>query len=391
MSVVLMRLPKFLRENIEPICVEFEAFARTLMPPGADLSGPSLRDHAEAVLLAIANDMETKQSEGERQVKSHGHASPPGRETSAATHGAMRQMVGFDLNQVGAEFRALRASVLRLWKDKVEVVDADALEEMTRFNESLDQALAESIAAYSARTAESRDLFLAVLGHDLRSPLASLSGCIQLLAKLDPSELQKARALTIANRSVTTIDIMVTDLLEYTRTRLGRGIEVVPSLGDYGVLCEETVDEIRAAFVEREISFKRSGNLEFEFDIQRMRQVLTNLLGNAVQHGASEQPIEFEVNGESEMVTTSVKNFGTAIPSDAHELIFNPMVQLAKSRKAASGRPATSLGLGLFIAREIVKAHGATVEVRSSTEEGTVFTVRMPRQRPPDSLPTVPS
>ena len=391
MSVVLMRLPKFLRENIEPICVEFEAFARTLMPPGADLSGPSLRDHAEAVLLAIANDMESTQSEGERQVKSQGHASPRGRETSAATHGAMRQMVGFDLNQVGAEFRALRASVLRLWKDKVEVVDAGALEEMTRFNESLDQALAESIAAYSARTAESRDLFLAVLGHDLRSPLASLSGCIQLLAKLDPSELQKARALTIANRSVTTIDIMVTDLLEFTRTRLGWGIEVVPSLGDYGALCEETVDEIQAAFVKREISFKRSGNLEFEFDFQRMRQVLTNLLGNAVQHGAPEQPIEFEVNGETEIVTTSVKNFGIAIPSDAHELIFNPMVQLAKSRKAASGRPATSLGLGLFIAREIVKAHGATVEVRSSAEEGTVFTVRMPRQRPPDSLPTVPS
>ena len=376
-----MRLHQFLRENIEPICIEFEAFARTLMPPGADLSGPSLRDHAEAVLQAIANDMETTQTEGERQVKSQGNAPLPGRETSAATHGAMRQMVGFDLNQVGAEFRALRASVLRLWKDKVEVVDAGSLEEMTRFNEALDQALAESIASYSARTAESRDLFLAVLGHDLRSPLASLSGCIQLLANLDPPEAQKARALTIANRSVTSIDIMVMDLLEYTRTRLGRGIEVLPSLGDYGALCEKTVDEIRAAFAERQITFNRSGDLEFEFDLQRMRQVLTNLLGNAVQHGAPEQAIDFDVSGEPDVVTTSVRNFGTSIPSAAHELIFNPMVQLAKSRKAATGRPATSLGLGLFIAREIVKAHGASIDVKSSAEEGTVFTVRMPRLR----------
>ena len=351
------------------------------MPPGADLSGPSLRDHAEEVLQAIANDMETAQTEGERHDKSLGNGPLPSREASAATHGAMRQMVGFDLNQVGAEFRALRASVLRLWKDKVEVADAGSLEEMTRFNEALDQALAESIASYSARTAESRDLFLAVLGHDLRSPLASLSGCIQLLANLDPPEAQKARALTIANRSVTSIDIMVTDLLEYTRTRLGRGIEVLPSLGDYGALCEETVDEIRAAFAERQITFNRSGDLEFEFDLQRMRQVLTNLLGNAVQHGAPEQAIEFDVSGEPDVVTTSVRNFGTSIPSAAHELIFNPMVQLAKSRKAATGRPATSLGLGLFIAREIVKAHGASIDVKSSAEEGTVFTVRMPRLR----------
>ena len=384
-----MRLPQFLRENIEPICIEFEAFARTLMPPGADLSGPSLRDHAEEVLQAIANDMETAQTEGERQDKSLGNGPLPSRETSAATHGAMRQMVGFDLNQVGAEFRALRASVLRLWKDKIEVIDASVLEEMTRFNEAMDQALAESIASYSARTAESRDLFLAVLGHDLRSPLASLSGCIQLLANLDPPEAQKARALTIANRSVTSIDIMVTDLLEYTRTRLGRGIEILPSLGDYGALCEQTADEIRAAFAERQITFKCSGNLEFEFDLQRMRQVLTNLLGNAVQHGDPQQPIAFEVSGEPDVVTTSVRNFGTAIPSAAHELIFNPMAQLAKSRKTATGRPATSLGLGLFIAREIVRAHGASIDVKSSAEEGTVFTVRMPRQRSQDGHPEV--
>ena len=225
-----MRLPQFLRENLESILIEFAAFVRTLVPSAGGMTDLALRDHAEDILLAIASDIETAQSESQRRTKSEGRAPAAAcRETSATAHGVMRQMAGFDLNQVSGEYRALRATVLRLWKDSTDKVDASVLEEMTRFNEAIDQALAESIAAYSARTAESRDLFLAVLGHDLRSPLGSLSACLELMDRFDsPTAPQRERVFAIANRSVSVIDMMVTDLLEYTRTRLGRGIEVVP-------------------------------------------------------------------------------------------------------------------------------------------------------------------
>ena len=380
-----MLLTRFLQDNLELILVEFEAFARTQALAGG-MTDLALRDHAADILLAIAADMDTAQSEPQRKAKSEGLApKAAGRETSAAAHGAMRQMVGFDLTQVSAEYRALRATVLRLWKEKARTVDASVLEEMTRFNEAMDQALTESIAAFSSRTAESRDLFLAVLGHDLRSPLGSLSACLQLMDKFEsPAAPQRKKAFVIATRSVSTIDMMITDLLEYTRTRLGRGIEVVPRMGDFGALCEETFEEIRVAYPGRELVFERSGALdEVEFDNSRMRQVLVNLLGNAVQHGDASQQIRFDVRGDEQQVLASVSNRGIPIPAGSIGSIFDPLVQLAKNKTGPNQRPTTSLGLGLFIAREIVKAHGAQIDVTSSVEQGTVFTIRMPRNRSP--------
>ena len=378
-----MLLTQFLQENLDLILVEFEAFARTQAADGS-MTDLVLRDHAADILLAIAADIRTVQSEPERQAKSQGLAhAGPGRQTSAAAHGALRHLVGFDLNQVSAEFRALRATVLRLWKERVQTVDASVLEEMTRFNEALDQALAESVASFSSRTAESRDLFLAVLGHDLRSPLASLSACLELMDKFEsPTAPQRQRASVVAHRSVATIDMLITDLLEFTRTRLGRGIEVVPRMGDFGALCEETFEEIRVAYVDRQLFFERSGELDSEFDSARMRQVLVNLLGNAVQHGDPSQPVRFEVRGDGHQIEASVSNRGIPIPPGSIGLIFDPLVQLSKTRPAQNGRPTTSLGLGLFIAREIVKAHGAQIDVTSSADLGTVFTIRMWNRSP---------
>jgi signal transduction histidine kinase len=375
-----MRLSSFINENLEPIGARFEAFARTVLPASSGMADLALRDHVVEILRAIAIDMESLQSEPQRQTKSEGRAPVrAGGETAAAAHGAMRQLGGFDLNQLGAEFRALRATVLRLWKDELDTFDADTLEQMTRFNEGLDQAIAESTVSYSARVAESRDLFLAVLGHDLRSPLGSLSGCIQLLTTFNPPEEKRKRALDIANRSVATMDTMLTDLLEYTRSRLGKGIEVVLATGDFGALCEATVEEVRAAYPGSDFVFERSGNLELEFDSPRMHQVLANLLGNAVQHGDPTQPIRAQVIGEPDLVVASVSNRGVPIPAASHAEIFNPMVQLARAKRRNDHRPLTSMGLGLFIAREIVKAHGAEINVTSSEAQGTVFTIRIPR------------
>ena len=376
-----MRLSDFIEQNREAIVVEWEAFARATIGPAKVMSTLALRDHAMQILMAIAKDMRSNQTEVERYVKSRGlaEATDAPSETSATTHGILRQLVGFDLVQLAAEYRAVRATVLRLWTRELATADATALEDVARFNEGIDQALAESIASYSDRVAHSRDTFLAILGHDLRSPLSTIASSLYVLRNGPPDEAQRLRTLQLLQRSVSSMRRMITDLLEYTRTRLGRGIEVVPVSGDLSVLCREALEEIEAAHPERSFESRLPDHVTARFDAARMRQVLINLLSNAVQHGDPDSPIALALSSEGKEVCCEVRNRGTPIPPDALPAIFDPLVQASPG--VADGGPAgrnASLGLGLFIAREIVTAHGGTIGATSSGEDGTAFTLRMP-------------
>lgn len=371
-----MRLSQFIEQNVEPILVEWEAFARTMIPAGDTMSVVELRDHAHEILLAIAHDIETVQTEEQREAKSKG-LFPLESGSFAAEHGWLRQRVGFDLPQLGAEYRALRATVLRQWIGHLQVVDMSVLEEATRFNESIDQGLAEATATYSQNVAHSRDTFLAVLGHDLRNPLSALSACVRML-ELKSETGTKERALRVAKRSISSINEMVTSLLEYTRTRLGRGIDVQPKPGDFAALCSEAFDEVYTAYPERLLRAEIPEKLLYNFDAPRMRQVLTNLLSNAVNHGDAAFPVLLTVASNPEQLTIAVVNQGKPIPPDALQVIFNPLVQVAAEHSEPHERPASSLGLGLYIAREIVGGHGGSIVVTSSAEEGTAFIVSLP-------------
>jgi len=372
-----MRLSEFITNNVELILVEWETFARTMIPPAETMSVAELRDHAHEILITIADEMDSSQSEDEREAKSKGLAGPRIQRTSAAVHGTLRQRVGFDLTQLSAEYRALRASVLRLWMARIGTVDSTVLEEVIRFNEGIDQSLADAMRAYSEHMANSRDTFLAVLGHDLRSPLGALSSCVHLLGHVVDGKPNE-RALRIARQSITSISEMITDLLEYTRTRLGRGIEVTPKRGDLSALCREAFDQVCAAYPLRKLEADIAPAVTMNFDAPRMRQVLSNLLNNAVQHGDPAFPVMLAASHDEQGVTLVVRNRGTPIPPDAMQVIFNPLVQVASKESEPHERPATSLGLGLFIAREIVKGHEGTVTVTSSAKEGTSFVVRLP-------------
>ncbi len=255
-----MRLAKFIKQNIEPILVEWEAFARTIPPAGA-MSVHDLRHHAKDVLLAIGRDMESAQSEVQREEKSKERAPVNAKESAATEHGAVRQLHGFDLSQVASEYRALRAVVLRLWKDQLPEVTVAGMEDIARFNESLDQALAESIAAHSLKMSEARETFMAILGHDLRAPLAAMNNCILLLHKPDTPASSRERVLHIAARSIVHMDGLITDLLQYTRTRLGRGIEAIPKTGDFGALFQEALEGLRVAHPDHHLVYESSGDL----------------------------------------------------------------------------------------------------------------------------------
>lgn len=370
-----MRFSEFITQNLEPIIAEWETFARTLLPASRTLSVLVLRDHCRDILLTIATDMETGQSTGERSTKSKqlGLATDT-LETAAAAHGALRQLAGFDPMQLVGEFRALRASVLALWRRRAACEDADAaLEEVARFNEGIDQALAESVGRYSTDIST----FLAVIAHDLRSPLWVIQGSSGILASPGLGNATRDEAMSRVRRSIQSMERLISDLVEYSGAQLGRSITIERTDCDLRRLCAEAIDAIQAIYPDRKIALTVFGNLEVQADPSRIEQVLSNLLHNAVQHGDAEAPVSLRATGKENEVVLEVANLGPPLPVDALHTIFDPMVQLPTSRSEPHDHPYTGLGMGLFIVREIVNRHQGTVTVASAAE--TVFTVTLPR------------
>ncbi|HEX8250502.1 MAG TPA: HAMP domain-containing sensor histidine kinase [Pyrinomonadaceae bacterium] len=373
-----MRLSKFITENIEEILVEWESFAKTIQPAAETMDSLTLRDHAKLILEAAAKDIETHQTDREQSDKAKGLADPlAGKETAATTHGALRQIAGFDLEQLGSEYRALRASVIRLWKSRLTGFDESEFDDMMRFNEAIDQALAESISSYSSAVDQSRQTFLAILGHDLRGPLAAIQMASHILIK---SEALDAPHLEVAARiksSVSTMNRMIKDLLEFAGGQIGKKIPIKPEPANMGKVCRASIDEVQSAYPKAVFNFEMTGNLDSRFDPARFQQVLSNLLINAAKYSEEGKQIMLSIGRDAETIIVEVKNFGRPIPPESLQVIFNPLVQL--SAKGSHSLPSTSLGLGLFIAREIVEGHNGTIEVSSSETDGTIFTVRLPQ------------
>ncbi|HUR96581.1 MAG TPA: HAMP domain-containing sensor histidine kinase [Pyrinomonadaceae bacterium] len=339
----------------------------------------TLRDHAKLILEAAARDIETYQTETEQFDKSKGLKNAlAGKETAATTHGALRQIVGFDLEQLGSEYRALRASVIKLWKRQLTEFKESEFEDMMRFNEAIDQALAESISSYSDAVDRSRHTFLAILGHDLRGPLSAINMASQILARSDAVDPRYPDVADRIKKSVLRMNRMIHDLLEYAGGQIGRKIPVKPEKANMDHVCRTAVDEVQLAYPNASIVFEAEGDLEGSFDPTRFQQVLSNLLINAVKHSEKGKQVTLSASREPKTITVEVKNFGDSIPPESLQVIFDPLVQL--SATGPHSYPSAGLGLGLHIAHEIVEGHKGTIEVRSSETDGTSFTVRLPQK-----------
>lgn len=371
-----MKLSTFLITNIEPILREWESFARTIQTDCTPLDSIGLRDHAEQMVRVIAEDLLNHQSLLEQREKSQGLAVTK-HDTAAQTHAITRLMAGFTVDQVTSEFRALRASVIALWMKQIKAGEEFEVEDMIRFNEAIDQALAESISSYSAAVKASRDVFLGILGHDLRTPLSAILMGADVLLRTD--ELSN-RTTKIASRIYTSVkraSRIVGDLLDFTRSQLGRGIPISRVPIDIAPVFERIVEESRAVYPEANILLTKSGRVDGEFDEARLEQVFSNLIGNAVQHGAGHLPVTVTLDASDVRLLLTVHNFGKAIPKDVLPFIFNPMGRYSPEASVENG-PYASLGLGLFIVEQIVSAHEGSIEVSSDAETGTTFVVGIP-------------
>ena len=371
-----MTLSQFIRDNIEAILTEWEQFAITI-PSAAGMDTQALRDDAKEILLTIALDMESAQSDEEQSIKSKGLKLSNGDKDSDATiHASGRFIDGFSLPEMVSEYRALRASVIRLWSAHSTDETTDRLYELIRFNEGMDQALTESIARFSDQLDQARELFMGMLGHDLRTPLQVILQSTRVLSKASGDQQQQA--ILHIDRSARNIKRMVDDLLDVARTRLGASMPLELQPTDAAVICRQLVEDVRAVYPRSDIRFEARGDLNGVWDSARLNQLLTNLVRNAVQHGDAASSITVRAIGEENHAVFEVHNFGEPIPSETLPLIFEPLV---RANGAAGMRAqADNLGLGLYIASTIAKAHSGTLSAESSRDKGTLFRSRLPRK-----------
>lgn len=222
------------------------------------------------------------------------------------------------------------------------------------------------------RIEEARERFIAILGHDLRNPLGAILMTAEALLRGSLRE-PDAGAMERIARSARRMDAMIHDLLDFARGRLGPGIPIKRETCDLGRICADEVNEMTQSHPDRVITAEVIGDVTGEWDRDRLQQVLSNLIGNALQHGAD--PIAVAAREEGDDVILSVHNEGPPIPAAVMPTIFEPF------RRGAGDR-AEGLGLGLFIVSEVVRAHGGTISVRSSQREGTTITIRLPRHAP---------
>ncbi|MEZ0225675.1 MAG: ATP-binding protein [Alphaproteobacteria bacterium] len=355
---------------------EWEAFARTLQPSAANLSRASLRDHGQALLDFIAADLEVSQTDLQQSDKSKGHGPLTDPEGAGQKHAEMRFLDGFETPQMVSEFRALRASILKLWDKEGRSTDDD-FQDVIRFNEAIDQLLMESLVRYAEKINHAQTLFLGTLVHDMRNPLAATSNCAQLLLMMGGIDDEKAEIVRQIERSTTSLTKLVSDLIDATRVHLGKGLPIEPVPMDMGDTVRQTVMEAKAAQPSKTISVETKGKLEGIWDASRMRQVFSNLINNAQQHGSADSQIEVHVHEEQEGVTLSVHNQGTPIPVKDVAALFDPLTRGEGEKQL--GSETKSLGLGLYIVKQIVTAHGGTLDVTSTKEEGTTFFAWLPR------------
>jgi signal transduction histidine kinase len=377
-----MRLSEFIVQHVDRIVDEWEQFAKAIAPDVDSTNRAILRDHAKSILLAASRDMKTAQTASEQAAKAMGEGPErtPSLDQAAASHGELRHNAGFDLVQMTSEFRHLRACVIRLWVNSLESPQLAYFQDMIRFNEAIDEALAESTAAYAEQVNRSRDIFLAILGHDLRAPLQAVSMSTEMLVRKAKLDTEALTYVSLIKNGARHMAVMVNDLLEFVRSRLGSSLPIEPMLMDLASAAQAAIDEACAGQPDCRTQLNVEGETQGNWDRGRLDQLLQNLIGNALQHGTNSRGVTLTLKGTADSVTLIMHNYGSPIPEDAISTIFDPLV---RSSSEELGGPSTSLGLGLFIVKEVVNAHQGTIEVTSNEVDGTTFTVLLPKHSRP--------
>lgn len=363
-----MRLADFIEQHRGRIVEAWERFAETLPPFDGGASAAELQAHAGRMLDAIVADMRGV-SEVERA------AGDPPAESGGSEHGLARYAAGLSLVSVASEFRALRAVVLRMWAGAGFVRSPEAFDDLVRFNEALDQLTTSAVLAFSQAVERDRALLMGIVAHDLRGPLHTASMSLHLLAHRHPTA-REDEALGQVRRSLARMVPMVDDLLGVAAAGMRAQLPVRPQPMDLKTLVEEMLAEAAAEFPKHAFELEATEPVEGFWDRARLGQLISNLARNAAAHGDPSGTIRVLLTENGNEVALAVQNTGPVIPEHERGFLFAP------AARGANARVGKHLGLGLFIVNEIARGHGGRVEVASSAEAGTVFTVVLPKDPP---------
>jgi signal transduction histidine kinase len=391
-----LRLAHFIISELELILEEWESFARTLKPASAEMDGIELRDHAELMLKFIAKDLDTHQTRVEQRTKSHGLAAR-NRRDSGEEHGVHRLESKFTMEQLFSEYRALRFSVLRLWKDAHPAPEMSDFEDMIRFNEAVDQLVAGSVFSFMTAQQEAeetekqrRTQFLAMLGHELRNPLSPIITASSLLKKAKGNEKVIDNASNVIARQVRHMAGLIDDLLEISRITRGQielkldDVEIEQAINDAIEQVTPQI-EVKGHRFAMEVLPKTT---VVRCDKKRLVQVVANLLTNAVKYTPGGGRVQLRSTLQENEVVITVEDNGVGMPPEFIPHAFELFAQVEPNSDRAAG----GLGLGLALVKTLVELHGGRVACTSEgLGKGSQFTVWLPRQQDDDTLKSKPS
>jgi signal transduction histidine kinase len=381
-----LRLANFIISELELILEEWEAFARTLKPASERMDSTELRDHAELMLKFIAKDLNTTQTRVEQRRKSQGLAAR-NKQDSGEEHGIHRLESKFTMDQLFSEYRALRSSVLRLWKDAHPAPEVSDFEDMIRFNEAVDQLVAGSVFSFVAvqREAEEterqrRTQFLAMLGHELRNPLSPIILASSVLKKSKGNEKVIENVSNVIARQVTHMADLIDELLEISRVTRGK-IEVKLSDVEIEHVINDAVEQVTPQIEARRHRFDLEvlpKTTVIRCDKKRLVQVVANLLTNAVKYTPEGGRVQLRSALHENDVVITVEDNGVGMPPEFIPHAFELFAQVAPSSDRAAG----GLGLGLALVKSLVELHGGKVACSSEgLGKGSRFTISLPRQQ----------
>ena len=257
-------------------------------------------------------------------------------------------------------------------------------EEADRAKASAEEAAreAEQSARELLRVAEFRERLIGVVGHDLRSPLSAIQMGADLILREDDLNPRNTQLMVRIQNSARRMADIISAVLDFTAAHLGGGLPLKRNPTDLAELCRTIIEELELGHTgPADFKCQFTGDLKGVWDSQRLAQVVSNLAGNALQYAAPGSMISVQGSDDGDEVTLSIHNEGLAIPADVIAFIFEPFRRAAQTRADDGGH----LGLGLYISKQIVVAHVGSLEVRSTADEGTTFTMRLPRSPPAEA------
>jgi signal transduction histidine kinase len=369
------RLLESYRRAVADIHAELDVVkVRIAKRPGA-LPGDTLSVLVEAKLADLRRGMDVRDSEGLAEAQ-RALRSGDGRWLTETVEAVRAEMEAIE----GAALREHR----RAWFERTALADAIflvanvillALVVAAGLAARAEMRRREERGQERLRMLELQERILAIVSHDLRTPLAAIDAGAAVLSRsgLPPKQ---ARIATLMHSSSRRMERIIRDLLDYTRTRARDGIPLSIRAANVGDVCARVIDE--TALHERvALELHRDGELSGEWDPDRLEQVIGNLVANAVRHAPPGTPVRIRALGEGDGVRVEVENDGPPVPPEAARSIFDPF---QRSSRDGTGAAHAGVGLGLFIVRSIVEAHGGTVDVRSTRP--VTFSVRLPRTPP---------